>query len=313
MAQQVLRQQKVQPPQQGLPPWSDAQRDRIQQLLQQPLGPEYIADRPGPGGAKVLYLEGFRTIHLANETFGHDGWTSEIKDSTLDFIERNQQGLYHVGCSAIVRVTLRGGSFHEDVGYGTGQAKDRAKAMERAKKSSITDATKRALKMFGNALGLCLHDKEYLKVIKRAQKKEKITYELDNMKRHSMSNIHNVNKPAPPNITPSSKPPISAVKEPVTPNKRNFVPHGNNIQDSNKRRRMSPPGSNHRPQHNNPISLQHISRNEHTLHTPNQRILPTEAPKSSTEEDDEDDPIDEEALLSMLAVCEESESCLDGV
>lgn len=38
MAQQVLRQQKVQPPQQGLPPWSDAQRDRIQQLLQQPLG-----------------------------------------------------------------------------------------------------------------------------------------------------------------------------------------------------------------------------------------------------------------------------------
>lgn len=95
----------------------------------------------------------------------------QIKDSTLDFIERNQQGLYHVGCSAIVRVTLRGGSFHEDVGYGTGQAKDRAKcvkamssisysinglfrAMERAKKSSITDATKRALKMFGNALGL---------------------------------------------------------------------------------------------------------------------------------------------------------------
>lgn len=31
-----------------------------------------------PPGAKVLYLEGFRTIHLANETFGHDGWTSEV-------------------------------------------------------------------------------------------------------------------------------------------------------------------------------------------------------------------------------------------
>jgi DNA repair and recombination protein RAD52 len=34
-----------------------------------------------------------------------------------------------------------------------------------AKKEAVTDATKRALKTFGNVLGNCLYDKEYAKEV----------------------------------------------------------------------------------------------------------------------------------------------------
>jgi recombination DNA repair RAD52 pathway protein len=37
--------------------------------------------------------------------------------------------------------------------------------MVQAKKEAVTDATKRALKTFGNVLGNCLYDKEYAKEV----------------------------------------------------------------------------------------------------------------------------------------------------
>lgn len=39
-------------------------------------------------------------------------------------------------------------------------------AIEKSRKQAVTDATKRALKMFGPGMGQCLSDKEYLKFIK---------------------------------------------------------------------------------------------------------------------------------------------------
>ena len=37
--------------------------------------------------------------------------------------------------------------------------------IKQAKKEAVTDATKRALKTFGNVLGNCLYDKEYAKEV----------------------------------------------------------------------------------------------------------------------------------------------------
>lgn len=56
----------------------------------------------------------------------------------------------------------------QDVGYGTMEnGKTKAQVFEKAKKEGTTDALKRALRTFGNVLGNCLYDKEYLgKVIK---------------------------------------------------------------------------------------------------------------------------------------------------
>lgn len=41
-------------------------------------------------------------------------------------------------------------------------SKGKAPAFEKAKKEATTDALKRALRNFGNVLGNCIYDKEYL-------------------------------------------------------------------------------------------------------------------------------------------------------
>ena len=37
--------------------------------------------------------------------------------------------------------------------------------MEKARKEAVTDGMKRALRSFGNLLGNCLQDKEYIKLV----------------------------------------------------------------------------------------------------------------------------------------------------
>lgn len=67
---------------------------RIAQLkakLDQRLGPEYISQRPGPGGGpKLTYIEGWKVINVANEVFGFDGWASSITSLTVDFVRWSQ-------------------------------------------------------------------------------------------------------------------------------------------------------------------------------------------------------------------------------
>jgi recombination DNA repair RAD52 pathway protein len=71
-----------------------------------------------------------------------------------------------LGLSVIVRVTLRDGTFHEDIGYGhIENCKGKAAAFEKAKKEGTTDALKRALRNFGNVLGNCIYDKAYLQKV----------------------------------------------------------------------------------------------------------------------------------------------------
>lgn len=51
----------------------------------------------------------------------------------------------------------------QDIGYGSEtNARNKASAFEKARKTAVTDATKRALRNFGNALGNCLYDTPYL-------------------------------------------------------------------------------------------------------------------------------------------------------
>src|SRR6266446_4472419 len=58
----------------------------LQAKLNQKLGPEFISQRPGPGGGpKLTYVEGWKVINLANEVFGFNGWNSSIISLTTDF------------------------------------------------------------------------------------------------------------------------------------------------------------------------------------------------------------------------------------
>ncbi|KAG6830451.1 hypothetical protein H0H87_008089, partial [Tephrocybe sp. NHM501043] len=136
----------------------------LQAKLNQKLGPEYISQRPGPGGGpKLTYAEGWKIINLANEVFGFNGWNSQVVSLTTDFIDFNEESRrYSVGVTAIIRVTLRDGVFHEDIGYGMLEnSKGKGAALDKCKKEAVTDGLKRALRNFGNLLGNCLYDKTY--------------------------------------------------------------------------------------------------------------------------------------------------------
>lgn len=141
----------------------------IQTKLDKKLGPEYISKRVGYGSNRVVYIEGWKAINLANQIFGYNGWSTEVKSVSVDFMDE-KQGRYCIGCTAIVRVTLTDGTFREDIGYGTVENERRkSSAFERAKKSAVTDALKRSLRGFGNALGNCLYDKDFLSKIDKVK------------------------------------------------------------------------------------------------------------------------------------------------
>lgn len=142
----------------------------VQSALRQKLGPEYISTRMAGGGQRVCYVEGHRVIGLANEMFGYNGWSHSISQQNVDFVDL-VNGKFYVGVSAFVKVQLKDGSYHEDVGYGVSEGlKSKALSLEKARKEAVTDGMKRALKCFGNALGNCILDKEYLLAINKIPK-----------------------------------------------------------------------------------------------------------------------------------------------
>ena len=96
-----------------------------------------MSQRPVGGGQHAAYLEGHRAVSLANEIFGYNGWSHSVTQQTIDFVDHSQvsrsvkmipvyeilhlQGKFFVGVSAIVKVLLKDGVFHEDIGYGVSE------------------------------------------------------------------------------------------------------------------------------------------------------------------------------------------------
>ncbi|KAG7191867.1 DNA repair protein rad52 [Scheffersomyces spartinae] len=148
-------------------PYTQREQHEIQGKLNKVLGPEYISFRPGGGGQKVAYIEGWRALNLANEIFGFNGWSSELVSTQVDYFDTHgQSGKYSLGLAVLVRITLKDGTFHEDFGYGfIDNAKSRAMAFEKCRKEAFTDAVKRCLRCFGNVLGNCLYDKTIIQKI----------------------------------------------------------------------------------------------------------------------------------------------------
>lgn len=143
----------------------------MQAVLNQRLGPEFLSQRPGPGGGgrKLTYIEGWRVVDLANEVFGFNGWSTSVRSLDVDFLDvQPETGRCQCGVSAIVRITLQDGAYHEDVGYGHAEGvRGKHAALEKCKKEAITDSIKRGLKTFGRLLGNCLYDQHYTSQLAR--------------------------------------------------------------------------------------------------------------------------------------------------
>ena len=111
----------------GSEQFSSEEQAAVQKALQQRLGPNFISKRPAGGGQNVVYLEGWKAISLANEIFGFNGWSHSVSQQTIDFVDHSQ-GKFYVGVSAFVKVQLKDGIFHEDIGYGVSEGM-RSKAL----------------------------------------------------------------------------------------------------------------------------------------------------------------------------------------
>lgn len=58
----------------------------------------------------------------------------------------------------------------QDVGFGSlDNGRTRAQVFEKAKKQGVSDALKRSMRSFGNLLGNCIYDKEYLADLPRVK------------------------------------------------------------------------------------------------------------------------------------------------
>lgn len=130
--------------------------------LQKPLDPRHVKKPSGQFGPKGDYLEGWHVINEANRIFGFDGWSYHIELTQNSLVEGQDskgnaqwQAAYTCVCSVTV-----GDAFRQDVGLGSGFAKQVGDAIEGATKEAATDALKRALRTFGNQFGLALYDKE---------------------------------------------------------------------------------------------------------------------------------------------------------
>jgi len=120
-------------------------------------------------GVPYTFIESDTCIQIANGVFGFDGWSCSVFDVSSDFIEE-KNGVFQVGVSAAVRVSLKDGTAHEDVGFGTGEHARRALATEMAKKRAIEDGRRRAFRLFGYVLGNCLYDKKHLQRMRSSTK-----------------------------------------------------------------------------------------------------------------------------------------------
>jgi DNA repair and recombination protein RAD52 len=66
------------------------------------------------------------------------GWSSNVVQLTTDFIDYNEESKkYSVGITAIIRVTLRDGVFHEDIGYGAIEnAKNKGSSLDKVRSTN---------------------------------------------------------------------------------------------------------------------------------------------------------------------------------
>jgi len=93
--------------------FSPEEAARVQDRLESTIPAEGIAYRSASGtGGTVAYLEGWRAFKYANEIFGFNGWSSEILNFTIDFIDVDS-GRVSVGISCTVRILLKDGTFHD--------------------------------------------------------------------------------------------------------------------------------------------------------------------------------------------------------
>lgn len=142
-------------------------------ILQEELDSSRIRTRE-KADIKLSYLEGFDVIETANNIFGFGSWSYSIVSLGQVSQETNNNQNAVICYKAVVKVDVFSLDHskcitRQDVGFGTGVAKNLADAHENGAKEAVTDALKRSLRTFGNQFGNSLYDKSRNYVPQNAQ------------------------------------------------------------------------------------------------------------------------------------------------
>ena len=137
--------------------------DKQMKALQSELSKDRIKVRD-KANIKLSYLEGFDIIDTANNIFGYGNWAYTISSLEQVSQEVNANQNVVICYKAIVKVDVYDIDHstmisRQDVGFGTGVARNLADAHENSAKEAVTDALKRSLRSFGNQFGNSLYDK----------------------------------------------------------------------------------------------------------------------------------------------------------
>jgi DNA recombination protein Rad52 len=130
-------------------------------MLEAPLDPKHVKKPSGSFGPKGDYLEGWHVINELNRVFGFDGWSYTInlsRDALTEGTDSKGQPQWQAAYTCVCTLTV-GGAVRQDVGFGSGFAKQVGDAIEGATKEAATDGLKRCARTFGNIFGLALYDK----------------------------------------------------------------------------------------------------------------------------------------------------------
>jgi DNA repair and recombination protein RAD52 len=149
-------------------------KDQIE-ALRQPLDWARVKERPGPGGTRLSYLEGYDVIDKANEIFLPGEWGHETLEVQYHEVADPSSGEV-VGAfySARVRLEVRGcipvteeGVCPVELVKGKGLVLEH----DKGRKGAITDALKRCFRIYGEQLGNSLYDRAYISEQRAAVRK----------------------------------------------------------------------------------------------------------------------------------------------
>ncbi|XP_046642529.1 uncharacterized protein LOC124327593 isoform X2 [Daphnia pulicaria] len=109
-------------------------------------------------GPDTWYTFGFidergRIMAKLNQMHGKDGWKHSIKELEIDSAQETANGYYSAIANSIIRMELKDGTYHEDIGtgYAEGLSSMATILKIQAKENAIVDGLKRAAQYFGFA------------------------------------------------------------------------------------------------------------------------------------------------------------------
>ena len=108
---------------------------------------------------QVSYVQWWKVVEMANNIFGQDGWTNKILTLRIESVDF-EKGFFYITASSHIRIELKDGTYHEDIGCVTVSDKKKYVAIQQAKKRCVADGVKRTLRLFGNNLGNSLRMRE---------------------------------------------------------------------------------------------------------------------------------------------------------